>query len=689
MTKHSSISAAAIDSLPETWVNDRRGRPMAAAPRNDVAAIYARYSTDRQTFESVERKVTVCMDYIVHTGRTVYMKYADEARSGTTEVGREQLAAMLSAAEERKFGVLVIENVDRLARDLCIASQVFRRLAQLGVEMHQPGRGKLNVVDIAWQAVMGEEGRRVLIERTSFARENMARKGLFPTGRVYGYQRAPEGGGKLVKVEAQAKIVNRIYDLRLEGLNARNIAFCLNADSTADKTWTDHGIEHVLQNPLYNGVMVFKRHKVTRDPLTRRKVVTARPKEDWIVTKVPHLRIVDEEAWEAVQAMKAERRLKRAPAPSTPRKYLLSKKVKCPGCGYNMTVIHGSEKPYFECSDYKGKRVCKSRAKVRVSKLEEAVLEVIGEHLLSPGYAEAYAASYNEERSRLDHDHAAKRSVLMKRVEQAQLKLDLSADKAFMQGFSDEVMVAQRIRVQSEFDRAQAALAELPRAPVLVRLDEKRLTTLREAVQTLPAKLPFLTKDEPGLRLVATIRELVERVEWVPRGFSSFDLTVTLRVATVLATDHGSGLPQPVRLAGSYRWKGKGYVLSEEAKLNAVRLAEGAFRMTDAEWEAVMPLIPDVVLKVKDGKPLPGRTLVEAILFHMLSGAPWLQVPASFAPFKVLHSAARKLSYHGAWDLVRAELQSLDQVRYGALRENLFSDSATMRSRKLPKTRIR
>lgn len=75
---------------------------------------------------------------------------------------------------------------------------------------------------------------------------------------------------------------------------------------------------------------------------------------------------------------------------------------------------------------------------------------------------------------------------------------------------------------------------------------------------------------------MAAFRELVERVEWVMRGFSSFDLTVTLRVATVLTTDHGPGIPQPVRLADSYRWKGKGYVLSEEAKLNAVRLAEGS-----------------------------------------------------------------------------------------------------------------
>lgn len=691
MTKHVPVPASnAIDSLPESWVADRRGRPEQVAPPSHLAASYSRYSTDKQSFLSVERQVAACSAYVEQIGRTMYFNYADEAKSGTSEVGRDALAAMMLDAKDRKFGIVVVENIDRLARDLSYASLVFKQLAQLGIEMHQPGRGKLNVVDIAWQAVMGQESRRLLIERTSFARENMAREGRFPTGRVYGYERAPGGKGHLVIVDQQAETVRRMYDLRLEGLNARNIAFCINASGEADKTWTDHGVDHVLQNPLYNGVLVYKRHMVSRDPDTRQRKITRREPKDWIITKVPHLRIVEEDVWEAVQAMKAERQLTRQRKSSAPRQYLLSMKVKCPGCGGNMTVIHGSQKPYFECSSYKGSRICKSNAKVSVAMIDETVIRTVGEHLLTEGCAEAYAAAYTEARALHDRQYVVRRAKLKKRLELAQRKLDAAFDNAFMQGFTSEGNVAQRIRVQREQEAAAAELATLPRAPTPVALNANRMTTLRDALRNLSAVLPFRAKDEASMRLMVAMRDLVERVDWVPLGYSKFDVTVTLNVGSILAPADGSPVSagEAVRLSGSYRWRGKGYALSEQAKVDAARLAEGAFKMTEAEWREIHPLVPEQVLTVKGGKPLPARTLIEAILFHMLTDCPWLQVPASFAPFKALHSSARRLSYQGAWTGIRAKLLSLDEGRYGCLRENLFSASESMRSRKLPKAAL-
>ncbi len=47
-----------------------------------LAALYSRYSTDRQSESSIADQVRVCEDYAAKHGLTVTARYADEGISG-------------------------------------------------------------------------------------------------------------------------------------------------------------------------------------------------------------------------------------------------------------------------------------------------------------------------------------------------------------------------------------------------------------------------------------------------------------------------------------------------------------------------------------------------------------------------------------------------------------------------------
>ena len=74
------------------------------------AAIYARYSSDKQSESSIDDQVRVCKAYAKREGWTVGPIYADKAQSGT-KVNRPNYQKMLAEAEERKFDILLMEDL--------------------------------------------------------------------------------------------------------------------------------------------------------------------------------------------------------------------------------------------------------------------------------------------------------------------------------------------------------------------------------------------------------------------------------------------------------------------------------------------------------------------------------------------------------------------------------------------------
>ena len=61
-------------------------------------AIYARYSSDKQSGESIKTQVAKCREFCKQQDFLVCEEFIDEAKTGTTEGGREEYARMVEMA---------------------------------------------------------------------------------------------------------------------------------------------------------------------------------------------------------------------------------------------------------------------------------------------------------------------------------------------------------------------------------------------------------------------------------------------------------------------------------------------------------------------------------------------------------------------------------------------------------------
>ncbi len=387
--KFSDGAVKAADPETRARLPEKPGRPMSAGPDPLKAAIYSRYSTMMQTEVSIERQEEICEAYAASTGRAVVHKFKDIARSGAYIAGRDGLEALMEAARSGKFGVLVIENVDRLSRDLGNASTLYKQLLNMGVEIHQPGRGRLTLTDVALQGLMGDEGRRLLAERAQYARNVMAQEGRVPTGRCFGYLPVPGHPGHVAVHEPEAEVVRRAYALRLEGMGVKAICSLLYAEGVRyprSGGISHFGINHMLANERYAGLIVYRRHEARKDRETGKRRVSQRPRSQWIVTEAPHLRIVDQDTWDRVQAMRKRgaSHVRTGPAERA-SSYLLTGLIPCPACNRPMSASRNSGiKRLYVCQGATRDGTCSHKRGVPVAALEALVMRALGEHLDRP-----------------------------------------------------------------------------------------------------------------------------------------------------------------------------------------------------------------------------------------------------------------------------------------------------------------
>ncbi len=80
------------------------------------AVIYARYSCEKQTEQSIEGQLRVCNEFAERNGYTVVHNYIDRAVSGKTDK-REQFQQMLKDSASKTFEFVIVYKLDRFARN--------------------------------------------------------------------------------------------------------------------------------------------------------------------------------------------------------------------------------------------------------------------------------------------------------------------------------------------------------------------------------------------------------------------------------------------------------------------------------------------------------------------------------------------------------------------------------------------
>ena len=103
------------------------------------AAIYARFSTDRQRDTSLEDQIRNCTRVAEAAGYQVSQEltFADAAITGTASglAKRVEYQKMLRAWDERRFEAIVVDEASRLARSLAEIGRLEERIESSGVRL--------------------------------------------------------------------------------------------------------------------------------------------------------------------------------------------------------------------------------------------------------------------------------------------------------------------------------------------------------------------------------------------------------------------------------------------------------------------------------------------------------------------------------------------------------------------------
>jgi DNA invertase Pin-like site-specific DNA recombinase len=410
------------------------------------AALYARYSTDKQSGASIEDQLRICERIAERHGFSVLTKFSDAAISGGT-TQRPGYQAMLDAARLRQFDVIVAEDTSRLWRNLAEQAPRLAELSDLGVNVithdldtRQESAGMLSAV----LGASSESYRKEIGRRVRRGLEGLARRKKPTGGRAYGYETVD---GQRVTVPERAEIVREVFRRFANGDTLLAIASDLNArgipspgsewkrtQKTADGKWRVSALHSLLQNDIYSGRVVWNRCRWIRsasDSSKRRYVEN--PQSEWIIHDEPKLRLVDQELFEQVQRRFAERSKLFKPGQGGKHKYLLSGLLRCECGGAYIVTAHNPVR--YACATHKqaGPAACANRLQLAADRAETEVLEKIRRHLLS-AEAEEHAVKTLKAMARDDAEapapETAKLDAQIAELERLRASGVLSADIA-------------------------------------------------------------------------------------------------------------------------------------------------------------------------------------------------------------------------------------------------------------------
>ena len=81
-----------------------------------TAVIYARYSSERQTEQSIEGQLRECMEYAERNDIVIVDTYIDRAMTGTND-NRTDFQRMLKDAQKSAWDIVLVYKFDRFSRN--------------------------------------------------------------------------------------------------------------------------------------------------------------------------------------------------------------------------------------------------------------------------------------------------------------------------------------------------------------------------------------------------------------------------------------------------------------------------------------------------------------------------------------------------------------------------------------------
>ena len=532
-------------------------------------ASYARYSTDHQNETSIDDQVALNERCATRHGDVISndLKFDDAARSGGTIHHRTGFARMMEAAKRKSFSSLYVENISRLSRDPADVQEVLRQFKFLGIQIIESATGeRLDIINATVKGLAAHLMRIQSAQSVHRGLHGIVTSGRSAGGRAYGYRSIPrpprsaadpDRGGIVEINAAEAEVVRDIFARYAAGETPRAIAEHLNKKGVAaprGKRWQASCINGtrkrgsgILNNELYRGIRVWNKNEMLSDPNTGNRISKPRPVSEQVRSSVPHLRIVEDQLWDAV-ALRKDGNADKPPHRSRAAKRVFSGLLKCGSCGSGMGS-KGTDKTgrtRIECSRAKESGDCPDPRTYYVDEVEERVLRLLKQELHCPDMIRVFFDAYESEMKALRQSRSSERDALQRDLDRTTGRID-RIHTFLLDGIGDAKRLDADLKplVELEDDlKRRLALANVPSTVAIHPASRERYF---DAI----ARLHECIGADGQSEAARVVREVVERIVLHPCGPSSNRHTMPPKIEIVgwieSLTGHRFLLPTALR----------------------------------------------------------------------------------------------------------------------------------------------
>ena len=391
-----------------------------------TAVIYARYSSNSQTEQSIEGQIHVCQEYAQKNDIAIIEHYIDRAMTGTND-NRPEFKRMIAESSNKKWDYVLVYKFDRFSRN-----QYEQVIHEHTLEKH--GIKLLSATEPIPTESIGAFMKGMIISYNDYYSKELAEKvkrglretrakGNFQGGAIiYGYK---VENHKVIIDEERAEVVRYIYEQYSLGTYVKDIIKNLTQNGILNrgKPFARNTVYNILKNEKYSGIYRFK--------------------DEIFDNMFPQ--IIPTDLYEKVRR-KID--LNKYGKRSENVVYIFKHKLKCGYCGMPIssdcgTTKQGKKMNYYKCLGRKRNNGCKKET-IRKNILETAIIDSIIEEIKNPEKLKIIINNLMEVQNQLFKENKSlSKLILLKRKSETALDNIMTAiENGIMNNTTNKRMIA-------------------------------------------------------------------------------------------------------------------------------------------------------------------------------------------------------------------------------------------------------
>ena len=306
-----------------------------------TGVIYARYSCEKQTENSILGQVRECNIFAERNNIKVLKIYKDEAISGKTALKRPGFMQMIQDASAGLFNCVIVWKGDRFSRSRVDAAKYKAELKHMGVKVLSATEANVTGAEAVLMDGINEAFAEFYIvelaEKVNRGMVQNALDGKFNGGLInFGYKL--DENRKVVIDESRAFIVRELFETYTKSSVSINEMVKIfkrkGYVNQRGKPFRHSTLRQMLKCPKYIGKYIFKD----------------------VVNLTMYPRLISDEMFEAAQQKMSENQINRGNFTSE-NPFLLKDVLYCGYCGEKMTTVSGTSSTgrpyhYYKCKNW-------------------------------------------------------------------------------------------------------------------------------------------------------------------------------------------------------------------------------------------------------------------------------------------------------------------------------------------------